>query len=84
MGESLEQKVLKDIEKTGYPTEIISASVLQHRGWEVTHNPSYWDEDEGKSREFDILAFREKKIQNIHLGINTFANYPGLKDGCTA
>jgi hypothetical protein len=67
---SLEQKIREDIEKTGYPTEIVSASIMQGRGWEVTHNPSYWDEDERKSREFDILAFRDIESRNIHLGIN--------------
>jgi hypothetical protein len=67
MSGSLEKKILEDMEKTGYPTEIMSASIMQGRGWEVTHKPSYWDEDERKSREFDIIAFRGKKIQNIYL-----------------
>ncbi len=60
---SLEQTLLEDIQKTGYPTEIVSASVMQQRGWGIIHNPSYLDDREGRSREFDIRAFRSWSFQ---------------------
>lgn len=55
---TLEEKILEDLEKTGYPTEIVSAAVMQSRGWFVLHNPSYLDDTEERSREFDIRAYR--------------------------
>lgn len=54
----LESRILEDLRKTGYPTEIVTASVMQHRGWAVLHNPSYLDDIEGHSREFDLRAYR--------------------------
>lgn len=55
---SLEQNVLEELERTGYPTEIVSASIMQQRNWAVIHNPSYLDDSESQSREFDIRAYR--------------------------
>src|SRR5260370_11586913 len=55
---SLEDKILEDVHKTGSPTEIIAASLMRSRGWYVLHNPSYLDDSEGRSREFDIRAYR--------------------------
>ncbi len=61
MGNStpLEKSVLEELQRTGYPTEIVSASIMQQHGWEVIHNPSYLDDTEGLSREYDILSQRQ-------------------------
>ena len=56
--ESLQRNILRELQKTGYPTEIVSASIMQQRGWTVIHNPSYRDDREGIGREFDIRAYR--------------------------
>jgi len=52
---SLEEKILKELEKTGYPTEIVCASVMQSRGWAVVHSPSYLDDLENKA-EHEVIA----------------------------
>ena len=57
----LEDKILQEIDKTGYPTEIVCASAMQNRGWAVVHSPSYLDDLENRSREFDIRAYRTKR-----------------------
>lgn len=67
---TLEQSVLEELERTGYPTEIVSASIMQQRDWAVIHNPSYLDDSEGQSREFDIRAYRKKLIK---MGANDFS-----------
>jgi hypothetical protein len=69
---TLEQSILDDLYKTGYPTEVVSASILQRRDWHVVHNPSYWDEEEGQSREFDISAYRNWKTNNEQLTIGIY------------
>lgn len=69
MSEQLEPKIIKDIQKTGFPTEIVSASIMRHRGWKVINNTSYWDENEGKSREFDILAYNDVILQNQNIAV---------------
>lgn len=56
---SQEQAIIEELQKTGYPTEIVSASIMQRRAWGILHNPSYLDASEGHSREFDIRAYRE-------------------------
>jgi hypothetical protein len=63
---SQEDKIIEELVKTGFPTEIVSASVMQERGWYVLLNPSYFDVDEGKSREFDIRAFKRKTEDHLN------------------
>lgn len=56
--ETLEKKILGELKKTGYPTEVISSNIIQQEGWGITHNPSYLDDVEGCSREYDIRAYK--------------------------
>lgn len=60
---SLEDRIVDDIKKTGYPTEIQSASKMINDGWTVFHNPSFLDKDEGTCREFDIEAIKTFKAK---------------------
>jgi hypothetical protein len=55
----LKQKIIDEIEKTGFPTEIRCASILEQKGWGILHNPSYIDDIENISREFDIRAYKK-------------------------
>lgn len=61
--ESREHKIINELRKTGYPTEIVAATTLERLGWQVTHNPSYLDDTEGVSREFDLWARRPRVVQ---------------------
>lgn len=58
---SLEDKIRADLAKTGFPTEILTAAVMESRGWGVVHNPSYLDDVEGRSREFDLRAYKKSE-----------------------
>ena len=72
---SLKQTIQEDLIKTGYPTEIISANIMQQKGWGVAHNPSYWDNEENHSREFDIRAYKqwENSAKDFNLGVYIIA-----------
>lgn len=61
----LEERIVEELQKTGFPTEIVSANILEQRGWTVTHNPSYLDPNEETSREHDIYAHRSWITQGI-------------------
>jgi hypothetical protein len=63
--ESLETAILSDIKKTGFPTEIVCSGVIQQDGWGVTHNPSYLDDIESRSREYDIRAFKSWPVNSL-------------------
>jgi len=71
--EKLEKDILEELKKTGYPTEVISSSIIQQQGWGITHNPSYLDDIEGCSREYDIRAYKEwhysTLTENRELGV---------------
>jgi hypothetical protein len=54
---SLEKRIIKDLEKSGYPLEIYTTSVLESKGWEVINQDGYLDAEEGKWRTIDISAF---------------------------
>jgi hypothetical protein len=48
----------KEIKKSGYPLEIEISSMLDKRWDEVINTDSYYDSDEGKTRDIDINAYR--------------------------
>lgn len=58
MGEELNEKILKDIRKTGFPSELCTQAALTAAGWQVSGNRYYLDEDEQKGREVDLDAHR--------------------------
>ena len=60
--DNLQSKVLKELKKTGFPTEVVCAEIMQKNGWGVLHSPSYWDEAEKVSREYDLRVFRKWKF----------------------
>lgn len=59
--DNLQSNILQEVKKTGFPTEVICAEIMQKQGWGVLHSPSYWDETEKISREFDLRAFKQWK-----------------------
>ena len=50
-------KLIQEIEKTGYPTEIKVGNILIKDKWEVQYNRYYIDRDKQEGREIDITAF---------------------------
>jgi len=54
--EELEKKILADIQKTGFASELRVISTLLEQGWNTDHGETYEDKDENKSREIDITA----------------------------
>lgn len=75
MDESLKKKIIEDIQKTGFPSELKVAAILKKNGWRIEQNGTYLDYETNQSREIDIKAyklFREKKSNFyffIHLTI---------------
>jgi hypothetical protein len=54
----IEEILVEVIKKTGFPTEIVTGSILASWGYGVIHSPAYLDHVENKSREFDLRAFK--------------------------
>lgn len=52
---SLKKKIIDDLKKTGFPTEVKISILLDKAGW-TTQDTLFEDPDEGKSREIDINA----------------------------
>jgi hypothetical protein len=55
---TLEEQIIAELHETGFPTEMVAGSILEKRTWTVIHSPSYLDDVEHRSREFDIRADR--------------------------
>jgi hypothetical protein len=66
MSENIEQKILEEISKTGFPLELRVSELLNNRGYYVANNLYYVDLDEDKGREIDIRALKncDFKIEN--------------------
>jgi len=52
------EKILKDMEKQGFPLEIKISEIIEAHGWAVANQASYTDLETKKSRTIDILAER--------------------------
>ncbi len=72
---TLESSLLKEIEKTGFPAEIISAGYFRDAEWLTLDHSYYIDRDENKGREIDALVAKEFVASNdrrelkLHLGL---------------
>lgn len=60
MDTTLRNKILSDIKKNGYLTELNIGENLRKKGWTVQYNQAYLDPDLNKSREIDIIASYSK------------------------
>ena len=60
----------KEIKKTGYPLEIELSSILDKK-WQVQNTASYFDEDEKKMRDLDLVATRYfQEVGEFFLEVN--------------
>ncbi|MEM0095679.1 MAG: hypothetical protein QW660_03490 [Candidatus Bathyarchaeia archaeon] len=60
----LEERIIKDLEKSGYPLEIYTTSILESKDWGVINQDGYLDAEEGKWRTIDISAFKKIDVPN--------------------
>lgn len=56
--EELTKKVIKEIEKSGFPLELRVSRLLEKNDYFLAHNTYYVDQDEGKGREMDLRALK--------------------------
>ena len=75
MDDQLKNKIIEDINKTGYLLELFIARKIYARGWRTFVNRSYIDPETKKIRETDVFAFtsyeQDNIIFSIHLVIET-------------
>lgn len=78
----MEDKILENIEKTGFLHELKIGSVLRKRGWSTHHAQTYQDFDAKKSREMDIVAtkFHYSKEANFRLEFNLVIDAKKIED----
>jgi hypothetical protein len=60
MSDELIDRILVEINKTGFPLELKVSHLLKSRGYYVNQSVYYMDQDENKARELDIKAINNK------------------------
>lgn len=55
---AIEDEIIEEIEKTGFPLELRVSKLLQDKGYYVANNLYFVDRDEGKGREIDARALK--------------------------
>lgn len=60
MNIELHEKIIADLEKSGFSTELRARQALIKSGWSTTTGYGYLDKDENKSREIDIIATKSE------------------------
>lgn len=65
----INDKILDDINSTGFISELKVGSLLRKNKWSTWHGETYLDHDSGKSREIDIIATNvlNSKPAKLHL-----------------
>jgi len=56
MKESEEERIIRDLEESGYPLEITTSLTLESKGWDVINQGGYFDIEIPKWRTIDIIA----------------------------
>ena len=59
-----ENKIKKDIEKSGLPLEIDVNYILNQKGWNVRNQVSFFDQTENKHRPIDIMASKLIEVKS--------------------
>lgn len=79
--DDLENRILADIENTGFITELHVGSILRKNGWSTRHSETYQDLDAEKSREIDIVATKVRfdKRTNFHLELSLVIDVKKMK-----
>ncbi len=75
MDKNSEEKLIKSINKTGFPLELKVGNCFDKKDWNVSYNKYYLDDDERKGREIDIAAYKNKFCKNkpFHIGVYIIA-----------
>ena len=58
------EKILDDVRKSGFPSELKASSVFRNRKWNVEGNTYFIDQDEQKGREIDLFARHVRLLTN--------------------
>lgn len=56
MKEELLEKIKKDLEKSGFGSELKACKIFENRNWSASPGSAYYDHEEQKSREIDIVG----------------------------
>jgi hypothetical protein len=60
MDDAFFNKLKEDLKKSGLGSELKAGQIFQNHNWSISSGGAYYDKDEGKSREIDIVAHRGK------------------------
>lgn len=71
MDDDFLEKLKKDLEKSGFSSELKARNIFKNRGfgdnssyWDIETSNVYFDRDENKSREIDISAYSESNLSD--------------------
>jgi hypothetical protein len=68
----LSAKIREHLLESGIPLQIQALSTIRSNGFAATASPYYFDEDEQKGREIDVVGYRYRRIQNRASGFHFF------------
>jgi hypothetical protein len=73
MNEELHKKLIEDLGKSGFGSEMQAIKIFIDKGWRCSGGYYYFDEDEGKNKETDLVAgkgIHEKLDNGMDIDIN--------------
>jgi hypothetical protein len=65
MDDDFRKKVVDDLGASGFASEMAAIQVFLKNDWFCTGNASYFDKDEQKAREIDLIAYRSQNRTKI-------------------
>jgi hypothetical protein len=68
----IKTNLIRDLEKTGYPVELLAGDAFARAGWTVDYNVYYTDWDEGKGREIDLVVCNGVSSKKNKVGVTLY------------
>lgn len=68
MDANLQKKLLQDLQKAGFATEMQTIRAIKNAGWESSGSGIYFDRDESITRTIDVKAFKAMHNSSVGAG----------------
>ncbi|HZE58615.1 MAG TPA: hypothetical protein VE031_12225 [Chthoniobacterales bacterium] len=68
MNSDLREKLLRDLEKSGFAAEMHAIQAIRHAGWQCSGSGSYFDRDESITRTIDVTAYKVARNSEVGAG----------------
>ncbi len=80
MSTNLNDKLMNWLNEQGYPLEMATAQLFRQHGFRAFQSDFYTDPESNTQREIDVLAYRQKEVEDAQLRVSFSVECKNAKD----